>query len=140
MVYEETTDCDDLRSAEGLSAERKDIMAQKVRPEDVTVEHIKSTDLMFVDVAQPGKDAKITTVDVGEMLGFPGQILARVDFENEILYGLTIQHATNFKRKILWHYRMASFRRALALMLASIRTGLCVEEGRPEHMHALRGA
>jgi len=112
-------------------------MAQKIRPEDVTVEHIKSSDLMFVDIKQPKEGAKITTIEVGEMLGFPGQILARVDYENEILYGLTIHNAKSFKRKLLWHYKMANAKRALSLVVAAIRAGLCIEEkGRYAHAHA----
>lgn len=114
-------------------------MAQKIRAKDVKVEHIKSTDLMFVDIAQPAKGARITTVDVGEMLGFPGQVLARIDYDNEILYGLTIQNASSFKRKLLWKYRMASVQRALELVMVSIRAGLCIEARSPVHVgHALQ--
>jgi hypothetical protein len=115
-------------------------MAQKMKPEGITVEHVKSTDVMFVDLVEPKADVKITTIDIGENLGFPGQVLARVDYDNEVLYGLTIQNATSFKRKLLWKYRMASAKWALELMLASVKVGLCLEEKRPGHMHALRGA
>ncbi len=110
-------------------------MAQKEKCE-VSFEHIKSTDVIFVDIVTPKEGARISTVDVGEMLGFPGQVLARMDSENEILYGLTIQNATAFKRRLLWKYRMANAKRALALMVASIKAGLRIEERR--HAHALR--
>jgi hypothetical protein len=139
MAVQGASDLDDIWSGEGLPAERESVMAQKIRPRDVTVEHVKSTDLMFVDVQQPKQGARITTVDVGEMLGFPGQVFARVDYENEILYGLTIHNASSFKRKLLWRYRMASAKHALSFMMAAIRTGLRIEEQRPGHVqNALR--
>lgn len=111
-------------------------MAQKIKREDMTLEHNKSTDLMFVDIKIPAPGTKITTIDVGEMIGFPGQILARVDYENEVLYGLTIQNASSFKRKLLWRYGMASAKHALELVMASICAGLKIEERRPGHVHA----
>lgn len=111
-------------------------MAQKVKREDMTLDHNKSTDLLFVDLQKPTAGAKITTVEVGEVIGFPGQILARVDYDNEILYGLTIQNATSFKRNLLWRYRMASAKFALQLVVASIRAGLCIEKHHPGHAHA----
>lgn len=111
-------------------------MAHQEKCQEVSFEHIKSTDVIFVDIVTPKADAKITTIDVGDMLGFPGQVLARVDYENEILYGLTIQNATSFKRKLLWKYRMANAKQALSLMVASIKAGLRIEERR--HAHALR--
>lgn len=111
-------------------------MAQKMKIphiDHLTFEHIKSTDVLFVDVEQPAEGTRITTVDVGEMLGFPGQILARLDYENEILYGLTIQNATNFKRKLLWQYKMVNAKSAIELLVAAIRAGFCIEEQNPSH-------
>jgi hypothetical protein len=112
-------------------------MAQEISPADMMFEHIKSSDVLFVDIRKPAKGARITTVDVGEMLGFPGQILARLDYENEILYGLTIQNAGSFKRKLLWKYKMASLKSAIALVIAALRAGLCIEEHNPTRAHAV---
>jgi hypothetical protein len=106
--------------------------------EQLVFEHIKSSDVLFVDVEQPPAGVRITTVDVGEMLGFPGQILARIDYEHEIFYGLTIQNATNFKRKLLWQYKMANAKRAIALLIPAIRAGLRIEERNPSHIPPLR--
>lgn len=111
-------------------------MAQKMNvpsTDELVFEHIKSRHVLFVDIEQPPEGSRITTIDVGEMLGFPGQILARIDYENEIFYGLTIQNATNFKRKLLWQYKMANAKRAIALLIAAIRAGLRIEERNPSH-------
>jgi hypothetical protein len=113
-------------------------MAPKVKFQDVSFEHIKSSDVLFVDLQQPTEGARVTTVDVGEMMGFPGQILARIDYEREILYGLTIQNATSFRRRLLWRYKMASVKSAIALLLAAIGAGLFIEEKNPIHLPPLR--
>lgn len=135
-MAKETPGFDDLRSTKGLPAERENVMAQKIKHDDITLDHNKSTDLLFVDLQHPHAGAKIATIEVGEVIGFPGQILARVDCETGILYGLTIQNASSFKRRLLWRYRMGSAKRAIALVVASIRAGLCIEKHHPDHVHA----
>lgn len=106
---------------------RKEVMTQQIEFEDVKCECIKSNDLLFVDVLEPAKGARVTIVDVGGMLGFPGQILARIDYDNEILYGLAIQNAGSFKRKLLWKYKMASLKSAIALLIVALKAGLSIE-------------
>lgn len=105
---------------------------------EVTLDHDKLTDVMHVDVCLPPEGtARVDVVDVGEQLGFPGQIVARVDLDRRIIYGLTIQNFSRFRRSFLWKYRMASIQRALQLMLNVLRTGLWIDHNnRPAHLHA----
>ena len=50
----------------------------------------------------------VQVIDVGEMVGFPGQVLARVDGENGELYGLTIENFSKFRRKLMRQYQVKS--------------------------------
>lgn len=121
---EKEADRDVLRRPKGIHPSRSCALAEE---EKITLEHVKSTDLLFVDLRQADKEASITTLDVGAKLGFPGQIYARVDRDREIIYGLTIQNYSGFRRRLFWRYRMASMYRALQLMIASVRVGLCLD-------------
>jgi len=57
-----------------------------------TFDHNPLTDVMFVDVRPLDKGAHISVVDIGDSLGFPGQVQLRVDLENEVVYGIIIQN------------------------------------------------
>ena len=89
--------------------------------------HEPHGDVMFIDLCEAGPSDRIDVVEVGEQVGFPGQIQARVNRENQVLYGITIQNFTSFKRKLFWHYRMASIRHAIFLLVISLRAGLWIE-------------
>jgi hypothetical protein len=117
-----------LRGGEGLQAARPSFMAERV-----VFEHNRDTDVMWVDVADPCPGANIQMIDVGEIIGFEGQVLARVDVANQELLGIQIQNYSGFKRKIVWQYRMASVDRALRLLLATLRAGLCMDHQFHEH-------
>lgn len=105
---------------------------------EVRMEYECHTDLMHVDVCSPQTGARIDVIDVGEQLGFPGQILARVDLENRVIYGVTIQRFSTFKRKLMWKYRMASIRRAMLFLLNTLRAGLWIDHNnRAAHLPAV---
>lgn len=93
------------------------------------------TDVMFVDLCAASPTDRIDVVDVGDQVGFPGQIQVRVNLEKQILYGITIQKFSSFKRSLFWKYRMASVRHALLLLVISIRAGLRLEHPQPA-LHA----
>jgi hypothetical protein len=80
-------------------------------------------DIMFVDICDALPADRIDVVDVGEQSGFPGLIQVRVNREKQILYGITIQNYTAFKRKLLWSYRMASVHHALVLLIMGLMAG-----------------
>ena len=124
MVGEDETHRDILRGRKRIHSSGSCSLAEK---EKMTFEHIKSTDVLFVDVRAIDKDATITTLDVGALLGFPGQIYARVDRDREIIYGLTVQNYRGFRRRLLWRYRMASMHRAMQLIISAVRVGLCLD-------------
>jgi len=108
-----------------------------VAPE-IKTEYDRLTNVMHVDLCFPPEDAaRVDVIDVGEQLGFPGQIVARVDMERKIIYGLTIQNFSGFKWRFFWRYRMASVQRALQFMLKVLRAGLWIDRNnRPAALHA----
>jgi hypothetical protein len=95
----------------------------------VKMAYDKPTDVMHVDLGFPSETDRVEVLDVGDCLGFPGQIVARVDLENRIVYGLTIQRFSAFKRTLLWRYRMVSIQRALLFLLTSLGVGLWIDRG-----------
>jgi hypothetical protein len=108
-------------------AKRSFVMAPK---EEVSVrmDYNSYTDVMFVDVCPVPEGSRVQVYDFGEALGFPGQIQIRVDSKREVLYGMTIQNYSGFKRKLKWRYRMWSVQRALELLIATLRAGLGVDD------------
>ncbi len=99
----------------------------------VHLQYERETDTMYVDLCETPADAKVDVFEAGEQLGFPGQLFVRVDVERQIMFGVTIQNFSSFKRRIMWRYRIASVQRALELLVASLRAGLIID--RPRQMH-----
>jgi hypothetical protein len=93
------------------------------------------TDVMFVDLAPVQNDSRVIVVDIGDEIGFAGQVQVRVDIERQIFYGLTIQNYSGFKRKLLWRYRMWSIQSAILLLIQTLMAGLNID--RSSHRHAL---
>jgi hypothetical protein len=93
----------------------------------VRMEYNPYTDVMFVDVCPVPEGSTVEVYDVGDALGFPGQVQIRVDSKREVLYGMTIQNYVGFKRRLMWRYRMWSIQRALELLVATLRAGLGVD-------------
>jgi len=98
-----------------------------------TLEHNPFTDVMFVDLVPLDPQSKVEIIELGNVLGFPGQVQARVDRHKQIFYGMTIQNYSGFRRTLLWRYRMWSVQRALQLLVTTIIAGLCIDQNR----HAL---
>lgn len=96
----------------------------------MTMEHERHTDVMHVDFCATPANAKIRVAEVGEQVGFPGQIQVRVDAETGTVYGVTIQNFASFKRKIMWEYKMASVQRAIELFMRALCAGLGINEHR----------
>jgi hypothetical protein len=94
------------------------------------------TDVMFVDLRPIEEGSKVDVIDVGDQIGFSGQIQIRVDLEREIFYGLTIQNYTGFRKKLLWRYRMLSIQAALQFLITTIMVGLKIDR-QSRHVHAL---
>jgi hypothetical protein len=126
-----------LRNQQGAGAGKDPQGACALAPE-IKTEYDRLTDVMHVDLCFPPTDAeRVDVIDVGEQLGFPGQIVARVDMERRIIYGLTIQNFSGFKWRFFWRYRMASIQRALQFMLKVLRAGLWIDRNnRPAALHA----
>lgn len=79
--------------------------------------------VMFLDICDALPTDHIDVIDVGEETGFPGLIQVRANREKKILYGVTIQNYSSFKRRLLWNYRMASVHHALVLLLMGLLAG-----------------
>lgn len=99
---------------------------------NMQLQHNRLTDVMFVDlITSVPTDSKVTVIDIGEDLGFHGQIQVRVDLERQIFYGLTIQNFSAFRRKILWQYRILSIQRAIILLVNTLYAGLDIDRRSP---------
>jgi hypothetical protein len=96
-------------------------------------EHNPLTDVMFVDIRPLEAGSIVETMDIGQEVGFPGQVQVRVDPDRQILYGLTIQNYTSFRRKLFWRYGMASVQRAIQLFVSMIIAGLRIEQNYRPH-------
>lgn len=97
----------------------------------IKLEYEPQTDVMYVDLCEPRSGAIIDVVDVGGDIGFPGQLLVRIDRDSEEMLGLTIQEYTSFKNRLLWKYRMISVQRAIGLLVNSLRAGF--RRAHPSH-------
>ncbi len=96
------------------------------------LDHEAETDVLYVNVRRASSRATIGVIDIGEQIGFPGLVVARVDRDRDILYGLTIQDYTAFKKKLLRKYRITSTRRALQLLLEPLVAGFNLEQLRAQ--------
>ena len=101
------------------------------------MQHEQHTDVMHVMLCDPAPDDRIDVIEVGESLGFPGQILARVNLDRRVVYGVTILRYSSFKRRIMWHYHMASTQRALLFLIKTLCAGLRMDEH--DHQLSLTG-
>jgi hypothetical protein len=106
-------------------------------PVTLRLDHDPITDIMFLDVRPVGEGDHVVVIDVGEQLGFPGQIQARVNLEKEVFYGLTIQNFSGFKRRLQWRYRMLSIQRALSFLVLTLLAGLRIDQIAAPERHAL---
>jgi len=100
-------------------------------------DHNPITDVMFLDVCPVSEGDRVAVIDVGEQLGFPGQVQARVNLEKEVFYGLTIQNFSGFKRRLQWRYRMLSIQRALQFLVLTLLAGLRIDQSATSQRHAL---
>lgn len=98
-----------------------------------TFDHNALTDVMFVDVNPVSQGDCVEVIDVGEQLGFPGQMQARINRDKEIFYGLTIQNFSGLKRTLKWRYRMFSIQRALRFLVLTLLAGLRIDQSTGHH-------
>lgn len=96
----------------------------------IRTERNRHTDVMYVDIAERPAHSRIDTIEVGHMVGFPGQILAHIDRDNGTFYGLTIQNYSGLRWRMKSRYWAASTRRILDLIVMSIKAGVCIDERR----------
>jgi hypothetical protein len=94
--------------------------------QELKLEYERATDVMYGDLCQPATDSQIDVFDVGDQIGFPGQVSVRVDRNNQVLLGITIERYSSFKRRLLWKYRMVSATSALNLLVSSLRVALTI--------------
>jgi len=129
-VADQESDCVPLRNNRGTGAAGNQSGASDLASQ-MKLGYDRSTDVMHVDICFPHENTHVDVLDVGDCLGFPGQIVARVNLENRIVYGFTIQRFSAFKRTLLWQYRMASIQRALFLLLRTFRAGVWMDHINP---------
>jgi hypothetical protein len=89
----------------------------------MTVHHERNTDVLWIDFCPTPESADVEVMDVGEDLGFPGQILVRVDCRDRVLLGLIIQNSSDFVKRLMRQYRMESSDRGVSLLAATLRAG-----------------
>ena len=94
--------------------------------QELQLDYERETDVMYVNLCAPSADAQIDVFEVGEQIGFPGQVAVRVDRNQQLLLGVTIERFSYFKRRLLWKYRMASVAAALTLLVNSLRVALAL--------------
>ncbi|HET9743227.1 MAG TPA: hypothetical protein VFQ00_10790 [Terriglobales bacterium] len=99
----------------------------------ITIEHDRHTDMAFVILCEPEPGATIDTIPIGEFVGFPGLITARVSYDRETLYGLNIENFTLFKRKLFWQHHMFSLQKAIQLIVCAVKAGITIEHKRPAY-------
>jgi hypothetical protein len=94
---------------------------------NINLQYNELTDVMFVDLLPLEDGSRVATVDIGDRIGFPGQLQVRVDMDRQIFYGLTIQNYSGFRRKLLWRYRMWSMQSALYFLINMLMAGLNID-------------
>lgn len=97
---------------------------------NVKLEYNPHTDVMFVDLCPIDDGDRVETFDVGDMIQFPGQIQVRINRQKRIIYGMTVQNYSGFRRKVVWRYHMLSMHRALRLIVTTLMAGLMIDSGR----------
>jgi hypothetical protein len=111
----------------GLTGERVGERKSDQEGLNITLQYNELTDVMFVDLLPLQENSRVEVVDIGDKIGFSGQIQVRVDMENQIFYGLTIQNYSGFRRKLLWRYRMWSMQSALYFLINTLMVGLSID-------------
>lgn len=91
----------------------------------------RNTDVAYVDIAEPLEHAEIEVREIGEQVGFPGQVLARFDAQTGQLYGLTFQRWSAMRRTLMWRHRTFMARKVLNELVAKIVDFL--GENNPHH-------
>ena len=115
--------------AEG-TGQRAPSLAKADEEMNVQMEYNSHTDVMFVDLCPVDEGDRVETFDVGDMLQFPGQIQVRINRQKRMIYGMTIQNYSGFRRKLVWRYHTLSARRALWLIVTTLVAGLMIDSGR----------
>ena len=126
-LAEEADHYDSLRNSVGGSTSGTCPVASEPK---MTFFHETHGDILFIDLHPSSPGDNIEVIEIGDQVGFPGQIQARVNREKKILYGLTVQKYSAVKRSLFWNYRMPSPNRALSFLVGSIQAGLCMQPGR----------
>jgi hypothetical protein len=80
----------------------------------------KYSDVMYLEMATTPDDAAIETVEVGESVGFPGQIVVRVDSRSGVLYGVTIERFSAVKRQLVRDERKKNIQAAIRELIERI--------------------
>jgi hypothetical protein len=88
--------------------------------ENVKASYEKYSDVMFVELAETPRGVGIDTVEVGESVGFPGQIVARFNAETGEVYGFVIERYSCVEKKLKREQAIRSARLALENLLQRI--------------------
>jgi hypothetical protein len=121
---EEAGDRSDIRNFRAPDSKGQADMA-----EALTLEHERNTDVMFADVRQPLPNVRIDVMDIGEIIGFPGQVHVRVQRAGDetVLLGLIIQNYSAFKKRVARRYRIISVRHAILLLVEALAAAFRIE-------------
>lgn len=95
------------------------------------LDYDKATNVMFVDVCEAPEGARINVVDVANAIGFKSRVVARLDIENQIVFGLIIEDFPAFKRELMVKYHTARVQAIIEMIVRSLKTGIGL--GSPRH-------
>lgn len=95
-------------------------------PENFTADYEKYSDVMFLSIADTPTDAVIETMEVGDKVGFPGQIVARYNAVTGELYGVIIERYSAVERKINRDEAKHNAKQALVHLLERVLAALSV--------------
>ena len=99
---------------------------------NIRFEYQRTTDVMYVEwrgsgeIAAPeiAPEAVIRAVQLGSEFGdlFDGRVVIRIGPDGHLV-GATILRFSSMKRRLMWSYRVLSWRRALRLLITSLAAG-----------------
>ncbi|MGC8548350.1 MAG: hypothetical protein ACP5M4_01510 [Acidobacteriaceae bacterium] len=76
--------------------------------------------MAHVDIAKPLENAEVEVREMGDLVGFPGQVLVRFDAQTGELYGMTFQRWSSMRRTLMWRHRTFVARKVRDELVAKI--------------------
>jgi hypothetical protein len=95
----------------------------------IQLNHDKTTDVAYIDVAEMASKARVRVIDVSEHVGLRCQVLARVDAETGEFFGLIIEDYSKFRREVMKKYVAFQVEKIIDLIVSKVKESLNSETG-----------